>query len=285
MQVPHDQFSISDKVYHHSDLTLEENLRLCREVGFTHIHLSRDWGRETPLTDEEVAETRRALDATGMRVLDVHGCHKDHFNNLWDPDPEVRERGEHFFRHRLRVTADLGGDAMVYHVPVRVEPTPEVLDRFLRHFAPLVGEARDLGVVVALENHYAAENDRWAFAACFERFPEDAVRFTFDPGHGLISGNTDWLLRHAMPRLHVLHLNDNDTRKDLHLLPYDPNGHADWTAIARAIAASPYAKPLQLEVRWGPGEGTDLPEFLGQAATAVKRLAAEVNRVAAGAID
>jgi len=282
MHVPHDQFSLSDKAFFRSPYPLEETLRLCRERGFTHIHLSRDWGRETPLTDAEVEETRQALDATGMRVLDTHGCHKDHFNNLWDPDPEVRERGERFFRHRLQVTAALGGDAMVTHVPVRIEPTPEAMDRFLHHLARMEEVARGLGVVIALENHYSAENDRWAFEACFGRFSEDSVRFTFDPGHALISGNTEWLLRHAMPRLHVLHLNDNDTVKDLHLLPYDPKGHADWPGIAKAIAASPYAKPLQLEVQWLPDDFPDFGEFLDQAAAAVRRLAEAVNCAAVG---
>ncbi|TVR49894.1 MAG: sugar phosphate isomerase/epimerase [Puniceicoccaceae bacterium] len=268
--------SLSDKGF--GPATVLENLRRFRAHGFTHLHFSHQWTSPDPLGDEALARWQADLEESGVAVLDVHGCHPKDVH-LWSSDAAARARALDLFLHRLRVTRALGGDAMVYHVPTHIEPTKEVLAWFvegLREAEPL---ARELGLIVALENHYQAENDRRALALAFETFAADYIGFTFDPGHALISGNFEWLLANCADRLRVLHLNDNDARRDHHWNPYDPAGKADWTRVADFLRASPYRKPLQLEVSWRADRHGTHEAFLTEARVAVRRLSAAIGAV------
>ncbi len=272
--LPSPSVSISDKGF--GPGTSLDNLRRLRAHGFTHLHFAHKWTFPEPLTDAEIARWQADLAESGIAVLDVHGCHPKGVQ-LWSDDAATRKKALNFFRHRLRVTHALGGDAMVYHVPYHVEPTPEVLARFIEGLREVEPVARELGINVALENHYGAENDRRALSLAFETFDADYIGFTFDPGHALISGNTAWLLEHCAPRLRILHLNDNDTRNDHHWNPFDPSGKADWAAIAAFIRRSPYRKPLQLEVCWQEKSHGSHEDFLREAHAAARRLHADLD--------
>lgn len=259
---------------------IDANLRALRETGFTHIHFSYKWRSPHPLSEEELEMWERALEQTGMKVLDVHGIHASGVN-LWDDDEEGRARALELFRHRLEVTARLGGDAMVYHVPTRVKATPELVARYIDGLARMEEVAARLGVVVALENHFLPENDRVVLPACFERFSPDYIKFTFDTGHAMISGNFSWLASECIERLHILHLHDNDTQQDRHWLPMAAGGTVDWKAAAEAIARSPYEKPIQLEVRWEKEHHGTHGEFLAAAHEVCRRITEAVEEARA----
>ncbi|KJF65225.1 hypothetical protein RS75_24345 [Rhizobium nepotum 39/7] len=62
-------------------------------------------------------------------------------------------------------------------------------------------------------------------------------------------------------RLITTHINDNFGATDDHLLPFD--GRIDWEAVTRAIAATKYEAPLNLEThidRYGMAEGHFISE-------------------------
>lgn len=261
--------SISDKGF--GPGTPSDNLKRMRAHGFTHLHFAHKWTHPEFLGEEELSDWQTALGESGIRVLDVHGCHPKGVQ-LWSAEATTRQRALDLIRHRLRVTKALGGDAIVYHVPYHVEPTPQVLQWFIDGLRAAEPTARALGICVALENHYYRENDRRALSLAFEAFDADYIGFTFDPGHALISGNTRWLLEHCGPRLRILHLNDNDTERDHHWNPYDPSGKTDWAAIAAFLRKSPYRKPLQLEVRWQEAHHGTYDAFLAEAFSAALRL-------------
>ena len=211
-----------------------------------------------------------------MQVLDVHGCHPKR-RNLWSLDADGREAARELLIHRLEVTHQLGGDAMVYHVPAGGEATPEVVVHYLEGLARVEPEARSRGIVLALENHYQAENDRRALSEAYERFKPDYLGFTLDPGHGLLSGNLSWLLSHCMDRLTILHLNDNNGSEDRHWLPFDPEGLAPWDELVEAVARSPYLKPLQLEVSWDAEKHPTHELFLEEAYQSALNLTRQVE--------
>ncbi|MCC5847395.1 MAG: sugar phosphate isomerase/epimerase [Verrucomicrobia bacterium] len=262
--------SISDKAFA-PDVPLHENLRRIRAAGFTHLHLAHKWTKPEAFTEAEETEWTRALSENGIQVLDVHGCHCKGVNLYYGSDEE-KQRAMDLFVHRMRLTQRLGGNAMVYHVPSKGPIEEGQIEDLLEALRRVEDLSRELGVTIALENHYLLDNDRRTFSAAFETFDADFVGFTFDPGHALISGNTEWLLKHCVSRLQILHLNDNDTVKDLHWCPLDPEGNADWPAIMRFVSESPYTKPLQLEVSWTPDHHGSHETFLAEAFTAARTL-------------
>jgi hypothetical protein len=54
--------------------------------------------------------------------------------------------------------------------------------------------------------------------------------------------------------------------------PFDPEGRADWEAIAAFIARSRYRKAVQLEVRWFPDRHETHEAFLAAAYAAAARV-------------
>ncbi len=267
--------SIGDKAF--KEGSVADNLAMLKRHGFTHVHFAHKWTDPLPLDDETLGTWCRALELTGMRVLDVHGCHPRGMN-LWEEDETARSMALEHFAHRLRVAHALGADAMVYHVPVHVEPARDVLDRFIDGLARMEPLARELGIVVALENHYLAENDKRALSLAFETFSPEYIGFTLDPGHAMISGNFDWIMENCGPRLRSLHLNDNDGIKDFHWNPFAPAGRVDWHRVARFIAGSPYDKPLQLEVCFAVEQDGTHEDFLEGARLAAVRLASQIAK-------
>lgn len=259
MTEPLTAISISDKGFD-PNASLIENLSGLRECGFTHLHFSHKWTHPEPIPPEELEIWLEALAQTGLKVLDSHGCHPQN-THFWSADSQSRKAAVQRMLHRLEVTSLLGGDCVVYHVPYHVEPSASVLNWFIDCLRELEEPARSLNLKISLENHYSLENDRRALDLAFSTFDADYIGFTFDPGHALISGNMLWLTKNCCQRLSCLHLNDNDSRKDKHWLPFHNRGVADWHEIAAFIANSPYQKPLQLEVYCSPDESQTHREF------------------------
>lgn len=267
-------FSISDKVLDRGDLTV--SLKRLRAHGFTYIHFSQGWQEPRPLDERTVRRWQEAMASADVRVLDVHGPHPPEWD-LWAEDPLARAEAIGLVKAWLKLTHALGGDALVYHVPWREEPTRPLVERLIDSLARLEEPARRLGVRIALENHFRRENDRVVLSACFERFEPEYLGFTFDSGHAVRSGNTDWLHRHCFDRLAILHLHDNEPGQDRHWLPWSAGGHVPWVQVAEAIAASPYQKPLQFEVQWRREEQPDHERFLAEAYRCARRLQALVE--------
>lgn len=249
-----------------------ENLRRFRDAGFTSMHLSYKWVKREPMTEQEIADWEEPLAESGMRILDVHGYHPDPPADLSLDGKDERELAVRLLRHRIEVTHRLGGDAVVYHVPTRYVAEPHNIAYLIEGLKQVEDTARELGVCVALENHYISENDINAMEAAFETFDTEFIGFTFDPGHALISGNTDWLLRNCGPRLRVLHLNDNNGEGDRHWMPLDPEGKADWPAIMRFISESAYDKPLQFEICRHPHRYGEHDDYLALARQTMETL-------------
>lgn len=272
-------FSISDKALLGTEPFTE--FSLLRDRGFTHIHFSYKWSSLEAVSDEEFDQLQQALKMANMKVLDVHGPRPGKDTTIGSKDPAERQLAIDRFRRRLKFTKQLGGDAMVYHVPER-NFSEALLDRYVESLKRLEDEVRELGIVIALENHYVLENDRYTFTRCFEEFDSSYIGFTFDPGHANISGNTDWLLENCIDRLTILHLNDNDSTGDFHWNPFQPEGTVDWDAVAQGIAKSPYTKPLQFEVSWRKDKHNSREAFLDDSVISAQKMQDLVDKYREG---
>ena len=255
-------YSISDKICNSGDVVAD--LEALRAAGFEYIHFSTRWFQDAPMEEAEIKLWEQALAQTGIKVLDVHGTLTPKVN-LWVDDPDRRALAFELLLHRLEVTHRLGGDAIVYHAPNTIEPSEQVYRYLVDGLARAEETARDLGIRIALENHYDAELTNRSLEICFERFEPDYLGLTLDPGHANLAGNLEWLCRNCHDRLMVLHLNDNDGARDRHWLPQDQRGTIDWDLVVECIAKSPYNKPLQLEVIPLPGSSAPDAGYLREA--------------------
>lgn len=263
---PNSALSINSDALGRTRGSVRANLIGIREAGFTHLQFSHMWQSPERMTRQEVEQWQAHLDASNLKVLDVHGAHAEGTGvDLWAEDKGKRRRAVEHFIHRLEIAGELGAGAVVCHVPTHVEASDKLTARYIDSLERIEGSARRHGLKLAIENHFNAEVANQTLSTCFERFKPDYIGFALDTGHASIAGNTARLCDHFTNRLTVLHLHDNGGTKDEHWLPKDEGGVVDWDLVVRAIAASPYDRPMQIEVFHNSTRYPSAQEYLVEA--------------------
>ncbi len=215
------------------------------EAGFSYTHWAHEWNTDYVYTDEEVTRIGAALRDCDLHLRDLHSSQTERAS--WGSrDEGIRRAGIDLLLNRLRMTAALGGEAMVVHMPA--EPGPDGVphypfDLLRRSLEALAEPAREYRVALALEN--SAPDNMPAIAYLLEQYPPEILGLCYDSGHGHIAGNGLDRLEVMADRLLVLHLHDNNGQDDLHNLPF--SGTGDWNRLARILAAAPYDGPLTME--------------------------------------
>jgi sugar phosphate isomerase/epimerase len=219
------------------------------QAGFTHVHWTNHWDSDFLYSSHEIAQIKRWLEADGLALQEL-------------------------VENRLRMTAELGGDAIVMHLPYLVDVVAEQWDQVRRSLDDLQPTVEATGVRIALENYVTNRPEDWdGLERVIGWYPEATVGFCLDVGHAHI-GPFDGLARSRdlIQRLIVVHLHDNDGTGDQHLIPFD--GTMPWETVADLIVSSPYVKPLTLEVTMRPTTYPDEDAFLRQSAAAAAKLEA-----------
>jgi sugar phosphate isomerase/epimerase len=240
-------------------------LRRIADAGFTHVHWCHHWNTDFLYARPEIEQIGRWLGECGLKLLDLHapvGPEKNWSSaNDWE-----RQAGVEIVKNRLEMTARLGGDAIVMHIPGQPDWTP--LQRSLDELEPV---ARQVGVRIALENGPFDAIDAW-----LARYGPDFLGLCYDSGHGNLVPDGLERLDRLKDRLLVLHLHDNDGTSDQHNLIF--SGTVDWPRLARILARSAYAKPISCESNMRRSGITDETEFLARAYQAEMQLEAMVRK-------
>lgn len=222
-------------------------LEAIARAGFRHIHWCHHWNTDLLYSSHEIAQIKRWLDEFGLALLDLHGSAGA--EKAWMALEEYRRlAGVELVENRLRMTAELGGDAVVMHLPDLVDAPQAQWDQVRRTLDDLQPTAEACGVSIALENYGSNRPGDWAaIERVLSWYPAGYVGFCWDAGHAHI-GPYDGLghAERLADRLVVTHLHDNDGAGDQHRPPYDAT--LDWDRLAGIVARSPYRKPLTLEV-------------------------------------
>jgi sugar phosphate isomerase/epimerase len=238
-------------------------LRRIAEAGFTHVHWCHEWNTDRLYSDADIEEIGRYLAETGLSLLDLHssvGPKRD-----WgSATKQTRQAGVELVRNRLNMTARLGGDAIIMHIPKwsAWEPLRLSLDE-------VEPDARRLGVRIALENGVLETVSSW-----LDLYGSDYLGLCYDSGHGnLVPDGLDWLER-MQSRLICVHLHDNHGTSDEHNLIF--SGTVDWPRLAGILAGSSYKKPISSESNMARSGITDEREFLARSYAACNRLSGMV---------
>jgi sugar phosphate isomerase/epimerase len=243
------------------------HLRAIAEAGFTHAHWCHQWNTDHLYGKDEVRAIARALEDHGPLLLDLHAS-EGKGTRCWTDRAEMRPFGIDLVVNRIRMTAELGGRAIVLH-----PPGPE-LSRgdACRTLDALVAHAEPLGVRIALEN--LGDGSSWdVLGALLARYPADRVGLCYDSGHGnLLADGIDRLAAHAS-RLHAVHLHDNDGQSDQHRLPFE--GTVPWPRLSEVLVRSSHADAVTLESNMRH-DAADLDDstWLAQGLAAANKIAA-----------
>lgn len=224
-------------------------VRRCAEAGFESIDMNYwDFQKHvlhlSPQEEEAWArDIRASADAHGVRFTQMHGpVHGPSFSRL--VLDLTLDTFEQMVVRSLRTAAILGVPWVVFH-PTNVtgeegEAYGDVLDFNVRFYRKLIPVLEQTGVGIALENLH----DRGSLRAYFS-LPEELAELIDTLNHPLIGACWDTGHGHEQSleqaasltilgsRLKATHVQDNDVKRDQHLLPYQ--GTIRWDEVVRAL--------------------------------------------------
>jgi sugar phosphate isomerase/epimerase len=278
------------------DEGMRESLVWVREAGFTHINFTTDGGSSYIFSAAEIDFTAKMVHGAGLKVKSLHASNGRNrileVSSLKDATPVMesrrdigsphewqRQSGIELVQNRIDLAAALGSPDIVLHIDITdetfrsAESEAAFFDPFWTSLDALEPYCRSRGVKIAVENLMGASRESWLklFSMLFDRYDDAFVGLCYDTGHWrVVAGAGDQsLLERFGHRLIATHVHDNHGTEDDHLLPFE--GCIDWPSTMRAIGATHYDMPLNLET---PADRHKLPEeaFYRRAHAAALRL-------------
>ena len=238
-------------------------------AGFTHVHWCHQWNTDFLYSKPEIDQIGTWLREFGLKVLDLHGSMGPE-KNWASPREYERQAGVELVRNRIEMTARLGGDVVIMHVPAETGCQP-----LRRSLDELRETARQLGVRIALENGSFP-----AIRELLAAYEPGYLGLCYDSGHGnLVADGLDRLAA-IKGRLISVHLHDNNGLEDEHKPVF--TGTVDWPRLARILAESSYRKCVSTEANMRKLPGMAEHDFLRQSYDAMTRFGRMVEMMKEG---
>ncbi len=244
-------------------VTDEESIRLIREYGFDAYDFSMTrYAADNPLYGDGweayVRGLRDCADSVGIVCNQAHA--------LFPPrrdDPKGAEYNATIdarILRNMRAAAILGAPHIVIH-PISGFPyrgrEAYWMERNMAFYRSLEPYAEELGIRIAVENMYAWDPVRsaWAISSCMD--PHDMAQYVdelganftacLDVGHAALCGfdPADCVRILGRRRLGALHVQDTVWNYDGHQPPYC--GRVDWETFCTALGEIDYQGDLTLE--------------------------------------
>ncbi len=242
-------------------------LREIAEAGFTHVHWCQHYGTDFLYTEPEIQAIEDWLDRYGLKLLNLHASHGAE-KNYGSVREYERLAGVELVKNRMEMTARLGADVIILHMPTFPEPrdlNEKVWAQMFRSLDELEAPARRFGVRIAVENGNFDPIGR-----ILERYAPGFVGLCYDSGHGNVTGDGLERLEGMRDRLIAIHLHDNDGSGDQHRIPLE--GTVDWERLMDIVARSSYAGCVSLESTMRGRPASEGEAFLKKAYVAAQRL-------------
>jgi len=143
----------------------------------------------------------------------------------------------------------LGAECGVLHLGWQKDTWNDYTDGWAREaVAELIPIARKAGVKLLLENIISDGTRVHRLMKLLDEVdPAREVGLCLDLGHAHVEGNVVAELQAALPRLHHLHIHDNDGCKDSHLAP--GQGTIPWSDVLQVLHRAGFDGLAALEMR------------------------------------
>ena len=218
------------------------------EAGITEVSIAAQMGDVSFIADDQADAARRFLDDLGLSTPACHGLHSSHLD-LNTPDVGLWKDMIEQHRQFLPSAARMSCKTYVCHPGPRrkgvsAEASWDQVRRTLDELAPL---AEELGVKIALENANPKNlgDDSGELTAFVAGYGSDAVGLCFDVGHANTAEDPVTALNAMAPLVITVHLHDNDTTGDQHLIP--GRGCIDWADLVPRLAKCPRLIHIETE--------------------------------------
>ncbi len=204
----------------------EECLRIIRSVGFDFVCLGM-----RKIADGGLGDILKACEKLDLPVDNIH-LTGGGTTDIWAEGQAGEDVTARYCRE-IEFCSSFGIHVGITHVTWGHKPVCPVSETGLSRFDRIAECAEKNGFLLALENSVYPGH----LYATMERLKDSSnIGFCFDSGHrNAFAPQEDFLSRFG-DRLAATHLQDNNGKKDLHVMPFD--GCAPWEENARGLAAT-----------------------------------------------
>ena len=244
-------------------------LKRIAEAGFSHVHWCHEGWSDRLYTLDEREQIKGWFLEYGLRLLNLHGSQGQ--ERYWVSHEEAKRlAGIELVQNRIELTARLGGEVIIMHIPTTAPPEtrPGWLVQIRKSLDDIAPFANNHSVRLALENMIG--DDFEMLTTLLAEYEPGFLGFCYDAGHANMGENGLGQLERLKDRLIAIHLHDNDGGSDQHKLPF--TGTVDWHALTSLLAASAYQECVNLEVHINESGIADERQFLREAYLAGEKL-------------
>ncbi len=219
-------------------MPIEEKLKMISEVGFETI--CTWWGSDFDQTDGDYRTHNELAQKHGLYLEHAHipyyGC-----DNLWFDNLD----GQEILKIHLDAVKSAGEcyiPTLVMHPHDRVASGERSFEIFSDRLMRIIDRSDISGVRLAIENLSDDEIIRRV-----QELVKDIpfAGLCFDAGHNNVTKRDFSLIEDYGQKLFALHIHDNDTSKDAHLIPYE--GNINWKEFLSTVNNTPFEGSLMLE--------------------------------------
>lgn len=237
----------------------EDYLNFAVEHGFSHMEIDlfapQQW--LSRFHSMRTRKLRQQLEALGL----TSSFHAPYPLNLADFIPEVRAAAVKYVERLLQVACELGAKWVTVHpgyglgIPTLEWVRAKAMDNLKRSLDRLLPLAEQLQVPLALENINPVPKDSEIvflldsaeeLGRLLSEFPSPALKVCIDVGHAEVSDGFSAFWSAAQNRCVALHVHDNDTHSDLHLVP--GTGSINWQSVFSTLRDGGFDGAVNVEL-------------------------------------
>ena len=261
--------------FHHSWKKLDERDRLTamREFaanGAHHLVLTDTLLKMMGQDYQLAGVLRRQIAEAGVDFVDAHAPFHD-FGDLFIPDEHDRRQMIARQKLNLLLVGEMGADTCTFHPGSSSYPgysAEEHRAALYRSLDELLPVARELGIVICLENGLTPLNSAEALVSYMRKYDSPHLGVCFDTGHANLKELGElvpdssvpqvwekygmpvrWeqnIAERLQPYIVSCHIHDNYGVRDDHDLP--GRGNIDWRRIVKVLSGAPRLRNIQSEV-------------------------------------
>ena len=220
-------------------LTMPEKMEYLKKYGFKHICFW--WGDEFNELDGDYRNCAELADKYGLITDNAHIPYFTADDIWYDNISAQQVMDKHIFEVEQAYRS--GIDTLVFH-PFNIKKPVDGDYELFKYRINVLGEwANKCKVKIAIEN--LADNSTLREILDMTS-DNEYIGLCFDSGHNNLAEKDDFsLIDKYANRLFAIHMHDNNSLSDQHILPFE--GNVNWSSLIKSIEASGYEKSFMLE--------------------------------------
>ena len=240
------------------------------QLGMSFAELRVVHGRNIiDLTDAEVDQVRRQVEARGMQVISIASpvlkcslpdappvaphIQQDMFSAAFGFDDQPR-----LARRAFEIAERSGARIVRVFWYWRTIDPAACFDRVASALGGLAAEADQRGLVIGIENEHACNIATGRETArLLEVVDHAALQVIWDPANAFVAGEVPFPAGYTqLPPSRIVHVHAKDCTVSNHVPTFGPLGEMgiDWRGQVEALARDGYSGAISLETHWnGPG--------------------------------